>query len=216
MYFSLESRHACYFVHRYYDNFFHLPDQMTSWYMKSFIAKLVISILVNLRYLRFKLPKYKENNKKIYDTFDHKLQKYTFISNELGIIRKALFCILWWCPYFKNCQKMVLNPFCNQLFICSYACVTSRQLCFILYSTEIGMGPYYIQITFQTFQWVATRFGRLQFVIPKVCYSTVFSDSSHIFCWLDLTQVFCLNDLNWLESWVTMALTWLWLNHILT
>ena len=33
--------------------------------MKSFIAKRVISILVNLRYLRFKLLKYKENNKKI-------------------------------------------------------------------------------------------------------------------------------------------------------
>ena len=39
--------------------------------MKSFIAKRVISILVNFRYLRFKLLKYKENNKKICDTFDH-------------------------------------------------------------------------------------------------------------------------------------------------
>ena len=32
--------------------------------MKSFIAKRLNSILVNLRYLRFKLLKYKENNKK--------------------------------------------------------------------------------------------------------------------------------------------------------
>ena len=37
-------------------------------HMKSFIAKRVISILVNLR---FKLLKYKENNKKICNTFDH-------------------------------------------------------------------------------------------------------------------------------------------------
>ena len=34
--------------------------------MKSFIAKRVISILVNLRYLRFKLLKYKENNHEEY------------------------------------------------------------------------------------------------------------------------------------------------------
>ena len=40
-------------------------------YVKSFIAKRVNSILVNLRYLRFKLLKYKENNKKICNTFDH-------------------------------------------------------------------------------------------------------------------------------------------------
>ena len=42
--------------------------------LKSFIAKRVISILVNLRYLRFKLLKYKENNKKICNTFDHNLK----------------------------------------------------------------------------------------------------------------------------------------------
>ena len=40
-------------------------------HMKSFVAKKVISILVNLRYLRFKLLKYKKYNKKIYNTFDH-------------------------------------------------------------------------------------------------------------------------------------------------
>ena len=40
--------------------------------MKSLITKQVISILVNLRYLRFKLPKYKENNNlKNLDTFGH-------------------------------------------------------------------------------------------------------------------------------------------------
>ena len=40
----------------------------TEQYMKSFIAKRVISILINLR---FKLLKYKENNKNICNTFDH-------------------------------------------------------------------------------------------------------------------------------------------------
>ena len=40
-------------------------------HLKSFIAKRVISIFVNLRYLRFKLLKYKENNKKMCNTFDH-------------------------------------------------------------------------------------------------------------------------------------------------
>ena len=66
--------------------------------MKSFIAKQVISILVNLRYLRFKLLKYKENNKKICNTFDHNY-------NEKGINRKVLFCIIRWCHYFKNVKN---------------------------------------------------------------------------------------------------------------
>ena len=39
--------------------------------MKSFIAKQVKSILINFRYLRLKLLKYKENNTKTCDTFDH-------------------------------------------------------------------------------------------------------------------------------------------------
>ena len=63
--------------------------------MKSFIAKRLISILVNLRYLRFKLLKYKENNTKICNTFDHNfkniplyimrkvsLERYYFVLNE--------------------------------------------------------------------------------------------------------------------------------------
>ena len=51
--------------------------------MKTFIAKRVISILVNLRYLRFKLLKYKENNKKICNTFDHNFKNIPY---EKGII----------------------------------------------------------------------------------------------------------------------------------
>ena len=41
---------------------------------KSFITKRVNSILVNLKYLRFKLLKDKENNKKMCNTFDHNLE----------------------------------------------------------------------------------------------------------------------------------------------
>ena len=81
--------------------------------MKSFIAKRVISILVNLRYLRFNPLKYKENNKEICNTFDHNFQKYSVIYNEKGIIRKVLFCIIQWCPYLKM-SKMALNPFCDK------------------------------------------------------------------------------------------------------
>ena len=46
---------------------------MDRFVFKSFIAKRVISILVNkyFKYLRFKLLKYKVNNKKICDTFYH-------------------------------------------------------------------------------------------------------------------------------------------------
>ena len=82
--------------------------------MKSFIAKRVISILVNLRYLRFKLLKYKENNKKICNNFDHNFKKYSFIYNEQCIITKVLFCIIRWCPYFKNVKNMALNAFCDK------------------------------------------------------------------------------------------------------
>ena len=57
---------------------------------------------VHLRYLRLKLLKYKENYKKICDTFDC---NYPLYYNELGIIGmigKALFCTIYtvrWCPY---------------------------------------------------------------------------------------------------------------------
>ena len=57
--------------------------------MKSFIAKWDISILVNLRYLKFKLLKYKENNKKICNTFDH-----DFKNIPLYIMRKVSLCII--------------------------------------------------------------------------------------------------------------------------
>ena len=73
--------------------------------MKSFIAKRINSILVNLRYLRFKLLKYKENNKTICNTFDHNFKNIPLYYNEKGIIRKVLFCIIRWCPYLKNVKN---------------------------------------------------------------------------------------------------------------
>ena len=49
-----------------------------------------------MRYLRLKLLKYIENNKKICDTFYHNFKNkvLTYKNNELGIIWKALFCIM--------------------------------------------------------------------------------------------------------------------------
>ena len=46
--------------------------------MKSFIAKRVNSILVNSRYLRFNLLKYKENYKNVCNTFNHNFKNIPF------------------------------------------------------------------------------------------------------------------------------------------
>ena len=43
--------------------------------------------------------------------------KYSFIYNEQCIIRKVLFCIIRWCPYFKKCQKWRLTRFAIKLFM---------------------------------------------------------------------------------------------------
>ena len=81
--------------------------------MKSFIAKRVNSILVNLRYLRFKLLKYKENNKKICNTFDHNLKNIPLhIMRKVSLERSYLICIIRWCPL--NMSKMALNSFCDK------------------------------------------------------------------------------------------------------
>ena len=81
--------------------------------LKSFIAKRVISNLVNLRYLRFKLVKYKENNKKICNTFD-----YNFKNINLYIMRKVSLerhCfVLYDSALTLKMSKMALNPFCDK------------------------------------------------------------------------------------------------------
>ena len=90
--------------------------------MKSFIAKRLNSILVNLRYLRFKLMKYKENNKKICNTFDHNFKNIPFY-----IMRKVsleMYCfVLYDCALtqhvLQNFQKWRLSRFAIKLFIYS-------------------------------------------------------------------------------------------------
>ena len=83
-------------------------------HMKSFIAKRVKSILVNLRYLRFKLLKYKENNKKICNTFDH-----NFKNTPLYIMSKVSFERYYFVLYDGvlnlKMSKMALKPFCDKI-----------------------------------------------------------------------------------------------------
>ena len=83
------------------------------YYMKSFIAKRVISILVNLRYLRYKLLKYKENNKKNCKTFDH-----NFKNIPLYIMRNVLlewyYFVLYDGALTLKMSKMALSPFCDE------------------------------------------------------------------------------------------------------
>ena len=78
--------------------------------MKNFIAKRLNSILVNLRYLRFKLLKYKENNKKICNTFDH-----NFKNIPLYIMRKVslerYYFVLYNCALTSKISKMALKSF---------------------------------------------------------------------------------------------------------
>ena len=86
-------------------------------YMKSFIAKWVISILVHLRYLRFKLLKYKQNNTKMCNTFVHNFKIYLYIMRKVSLERHVLFCTIRWCPYFKKKnQKCRLTRFAMKLF----------------------------------------------------------------------------------------------------
>ena len=86
--------------------------------MKSFIAKRVNSILVNLRYLRFKLLKYKENNKKFVNTFGHNFKNITlYIMRKVSLER--YYFVLYNGALTLKISKMALNPFCDKtLQIC--------------------------------------------------------------------------------------------------
>ena len=82
-------------------------------YMKSFIAKRVISILVNLRYLRFKLLKYKENNKKICNTFDHNFKNIPlYIMSNVSLER--YYFVLYDGALTLKILQMALNAFCDK------------------------------------------------------------------------------------------------------
>ena len=82
--------------------------------MKSFIAKRVNSILVNLRYLKFMLLKYKETNKKICNTFDN-----IFKTLPLYIMRKVslkkYYFVLYNGAITLKISKKALNPFCDKI-----------------------------------------------------------------------------------------------------
>ena len=79
-------------------------------YMKSFIAKRLNSILVNLRYLRFKLLKYKENNKKICTTFDHNCKNIpVYIMRKVSLER--YYFVLYDCALTSKISKMALKSF---------------------------------------------------------------------------------------------------------
>ena len=81
--------------------------------MKSFIAKRVISILVILRYLRFKLLKYKENNKKICYTFDHNFKNIPLYIMSNVSLERYYFVLYDGALTFKM-SKMALNAFCHK------------------------------------------------------------------------------------------------------
>ena len=81
--------------------------------MKSFIAKRVISNLVNLKYLRFKLLKYKENNKKICNTFDHNFKNIPlYIMSNVSLER--YYFVLYDGALTLKMSKMALNAFCDK------------------------------------------------------------------------------------------------------
>ena len=99
-------------------------------YLKSFIAKRVISILINLRYLRFKLLKYKENNKKICHTFDHNFKNIPlYIMSNVSLER--YYFVLYDGALTLKMSKMALNAFCDKtlhLFIMYF----DRNIVFII------------------------------------------------------------------------------------
>ena len=98
------------------------------WQMKSFIAKRVISILVNLR---FKLLKYKENNTNFFNTFDHNFKNIPlYIMSNVSIER--YYFVLYDGALTLKMSKMALNAFCDktlqiQKFQCLLWCSDPRE-----------------------------------------------------------------------------------------
>ena len=113
--------------------------QILSIQLKSFIAKRLNSILVNLRYLRFKLLKYKENNKKNCNTFDH-----NFKNIPLYIMRKVslerYYFVLYDCALTSQISKMALKSFCDK---------TLQLLFYFLYILDCIVSVIYISTLFR-------------------------------------------------------------------
>ena len=99
---------------------------ITIWRVSS--QKRVNSILVNLRYFRFKLLKYKENNKTICNTFDHNFKNIPlYITRKVSIER--YYVVLYnGALTLKMKKKMALNPFCDEtLHILLSLCITRKE-----------------------------------------------------------------------------------------
>ena len=116
-----KSVHKLIICNKVYQNNNVMPNDLYSisitqcqWdHKKSFIAKRVISILVNLRYLRFKLLKYKENNKKICNTFDHNFKNIPlYIMSNVSLER--YYIVLYDGALTLKMSKMALNAFCDK------------------------------------------------------------------------------------------------------
>ena len=65
IYYFIESNKEQSYIYKRLEEIEKKSGRHVEKYMKNFIAKRVNFILVNLRYLRFKLLKYTENNKNI-------------------------------------------------------------------------------------------------------------------------------------------------------
>ena len=104
------------------DHYEVLSSSKVSKQVKSFIAKRVNSILINLRYLRFKLLKYKENNKKICNTFDHNFKNIPlYITRKVSVER--YYFVLYEGALTLKISKMALNSFWDktrQVQICQW------------------------------------------------------------------------------------------------
>ena len=81
--------------------------------MKTFITKRVNSILINLRYLRFKLLKYKKIRRKFVITFDHNFKNIPlFIMRKVSLER--YYFVLYDGALTLKMSKMALNSFCDK------------------------------------------------------------------------------------------------------
>ena len=126
----------------------------SSHQLKSFIAKQVNSILVNLRYLRFKLLKYKENNKKICNTFDHNFKNILlYIMRKVSLER--YYFVLYDGALTLNMSKWRLTRFAIKLFnyldwniisliLIGYVCFTMLFLILMWISVLIWYSPYWL------------------------------------------------------------------------
>ena len=120
---------------------FTVADASINVQLKSFIAKRVISILVNLRYLRFKLLKYKENNKKICNTFDHNFKNIPLYNIMSNVSLERYYFVLYDGAFTLKMSKMALNAFCDKTLqlLMLLTCIHILAKTFVVYSVLVKM-----------------------------------------------------------------------------